>query len=401
VPTGSGLPPGESEGISEEGRVASDAPLIVTSVHSRVVEDLADAFGRAVGGRVEVRTGLDSTTWARARARGRVASLLIRVRGFLFPFRVELGPRRSDRVIIATTNPFILPAAVALRRPRARLVTLVYDLYPESLEVRLALPRPIRALIAAITAFGLRRSTAVVFLGERTRSYVVDRYSLACPTAVIPPGCGAIPRPDRAPPTLAGLARDLAGKVVISYVGNMGSMHDASTLAEAIRRTLASNADRCAVVISARGDRAEELIEPIADLPGVTVLEHLDADEWAWITYRTDIALTSLDAAAGFASLPSKVFASLAGGAAILAVAPEASDLAQLVLDLGVGVVTAPDDGPAAGSALLRLSTDPRLRSRLAEASRRASPGFAPEALSFRWEELMREASVLRLDPTE
>jgi glycosyltransferase involved in cell wall biosynthesis len=375
--------------MSEEGRVASDAPLIVTSVHSRVVEDLADAVGRAVGGSVEVRTGLDATTWAHARARGRAAALLIRVRGFLFLFRVDLGPRRSDRVIIATTNPFLLPAAVALRRPRARLVTLVYDLYPESLEVRLALPRPIKMLIAAITAFGLRRSSAVVFLGERTRDYVVDRYSLACPTAMIPPGCGAIPRPDRAPQTLEGLARDLEGKVVVSYVGNMGSMHDAATLAEAIRGTLASCADRCAVVISARGDRAGELVGPIADLPSVTVLEPLDADEWAWVTHRTDIALTSLDSAAGLVSLPSKVFASLAGGAAILAVAPEQSDLADLVRGLGVGIVSPPGDAVAATEALGALIDGATARRGFGAAAVAVAARFTPESLGERWMDLL------------
>jgi glycosyltransferase involved in cell wall biosynthesis len=373
--------------------MASQVPLIVTSVHSRVFEDLDDAVARAVGGSVELRTGMDATTWARARARGRVASLRIRVRGFLFPFRADLGPRRSDRIIIATTNPFLLPAAVALRRPRARLVTLVYDLYPESLEVRLSLPRPIKALIAAITAFGLRRSSAVVFLGERTRDYVVDRYSLACPTAVIPPGCGAIPRPDRAPPKLAGLARDLEGKVVISYIGNMGSMHDAATLAEAIRRTLPACADHCAVVISARGDRAGELMGPIADLPGVTVLEPLDADEWAWVTHRTDIALASLDAAAGLVSLPSKVFASLAGGAAILAVAPEQSDLADLVGGLGVGNVTPPGDAVAATEALKAFIDGATARREFGEAALAMAARFTPESLAGRWADLLSPAT--------
>jgi glycosyltransferase involved in cell wall biosynthesis len=366
-----------------------DVPLIVTSVHGRVLEDLADAVGRAIGGHVEIRTGMDARRWAQARSQGQVASMFIRARGFLFPFRVDLGQRRSDQVIIATTNPFVLPAAVALRRPRARLVTLVYDLYPESLEVRITLPRPIKALIAAITAFGLRRSSAVVFLGERTRDYVVDRYSLACPTAVIPPGCGAIARPERTPPTLEGLARDLEGKVVISYVGNMGSMHDAATLAEAIRGTLASRADRCAVIVSARGDRAAELIGPIADLSGVTVLEPLDADEWAWVTHRTDIALTSLDSAAGLVSLPSKVFASLAGGAAILAVAPETSDLADLVRSHDVGIVTPPGDAEAATEALEALIDGATARREFGEAAVAVAARFTPDSLAERWAGLL------------
>jgi glycosyltransferase involved in cell wall biosynthesis len=372
--------------------VANNVPLIVTSVHSRVVDDLSDAAGRAVDGGVEVRTGMDASTWAGARARGRVASLLIRIRGFLFPIWAGLGPRRSDRVIIATTNPFLLPAAVALRRPSARLVTLVYDLYPETLEVRLALPRPIRALLTAVTAFGLRRSAAVVFLGERTRDYVIDRYSLTCPTWVIPPGCGEVPRPDRPPQTLEELARDLEGKVVISYIGNMGSMHDATTLAEAIRMTLSACAGRCAIVISARGDRAEELVGPLLDLPDVSVLKHLAPDEWAWVTHRTDIALASLDAAAGLVSLPSKLFSSLAGGAAIFAVCPAESDLADLVRSRAVGHTTEPHDVRRAAALLTELVDDEELRSRLGEAAAATSQDFVPGELAKLWSSVFERA---------
>ena len=369
--------------------MTSNRVLLVTSVRSRVAEELADAVGQAAGREVEVRTGMDADVWVAARAGGALSSLLIRLRGYLFPLRIDLGPRRSDRVIIATTNPFLLPAVVALRRPSSRLVTLVYDLYPESLEVRFRLPRPVRALLSAVTGFGLRRSAAVVFLGERTRQYVVDRYSLTCPTAVIPPGCDEIPRPSVPPPTLERLARDLEGRVVVSYIGNVGSMHDATTLAEALRLVLASSGGRCAVVISARGDRAADLIGPIANLPEVTVLEHLDEEEWAWLTHRTDIALASLDARAGLVSLPSKVFASLAGGAAILAVAPEDSDLADCVRTLGVGVITPSGDVKATAKELAGLVDDQVERDRFAQRAAEAGKGFTPSALAVTWRDLL------------
>lgn len=363
----------------------SDELLIVTSVDSRVIEELADAVGRSVAGEVHVRTGMAAGVWAEARSRGAFASLSVRIRGFLFPLRVDLGPRRSDRTIIATTNPFLLPAVVALRRPRARLVTLVYDLYPESIEVRVRIPRLVGAVVAGVTAFGLRRSTAVVLLGERTRDHVVDRYSLTCPTAVIPPGCDSIPRASVPPPTLAQIAGALDGKVVVSYVGNMGTMHDGVTLAEALHRVLVSSGGRCALVISARGDRAAELVSPLVDQPEVTVLEHLDDAEWAWLIHRTDIALASLDARAALVSLPSKVFASIAGGAAILAVAPEGSDLADLIRTRDVGIVVPPGDVDAATQALEVLVEDEELRSRFGAAALAASADFSPAMLASRW----------------
>jgi colanic acid biosynthesis glycosyl transferase WcaI len=255
----------------------------------------------------------------------------------------------------------------------------------------LKLPRPLRSFLSATTAFGLRRSAAVVFLGARTRDYAIDRYDLSCPTAVIPPGCGQL-RPSIGPPaTLKGLARNLEGKVVISYVGNMGSMHEGTTLAEAIRRTLGSSGDRCAVVISTRGDRAEQLIGPLTGLTGVTVLEHLDADEWTWLTHRTDIALTSLDARAGLVSLPSKVFSSIAGGAAIFAVAPDDSDLAGLVRALGVGIVTSPGNSEAAAAALRELVDDTEARQRYAQQAIASSTEFTPDRLATRWRNLFAQ----------
>jgi glycosyltransferase involved in cell wall biosynthesis len=206
---------------------------------------------------------------------------------------------------------------------------------------------------------------------------------------VIAPGCGELMFPTETPPTLESLAQDLEGKVVISYVGNMGSMHDGATLAEAILRVLASSGSSSAVVISARGDRAADLISPLTRVPGVTLLEHLDADEWAWVTHRTDIALVSLDARAALVSLPSKVFSGLAGSSAILAVAPEESDLADLVRRFDVGVVTPPGDAQAAALALLRLIDDAGARSSFARAAHDASKGFTPIALATRWANLL------------
>jgi glycosyltransferase involved in cell wall biosynthesis len=307
----------------------------------------------------------------------------------LYPLTVDLGPRDEVPIIIATTNPFWLPAAVAVRRPRSRLVTLVYDVYPESLEVRVRLPATFRALIRGVTGFGLHRSAGVVFLGERTRRHLIERYSLTCPTAVIPPGCAELPASSDTPASLAPVATAVEGRVVISYVGNLGSMHDGRTLAAALAHVLDAEPGRCAVLLSARGDRAGDLIGPLQGRPDVTVLGPLETDAWVWVTRRTDIALASLDSDAGLVSLPSKVFASLAGGAAIFAVAPEESDLADLVRTLGVGIVTAPGDVPGAVAALGSLIHDARRLDRCSRQASEASVLFTPLALAAQWQQLV------------
>jgi glycosyltransferase involved in cell wall biosynthesis len=371
----------------------SRSVLILTSVRGSVTEDLATAVRSATGVTPVIRSRFDATAWTVLRGRGRLGCVWARLIGMLYPLTVDLGPRDEVPTIIATTNPFWLPAAVAVRRPRAQLVTLVYDVYPESLEVRFRLPAPFRTLLRGVTRFGLRRSAGVVFLGERTRRYLTKRYSLTCPTAVIPPGCAALPARDGPPAILAALAATVEDRTVISYIGNLGSMHDGRTLASALAQVLDAEPGRCAVLVSARGDRADDLIEPLQGRADVTVLGPLEADAWAWVTHRTDIALTSLDADAGLVSLPSKVFASLAGGAAVLAVAPEESDLADLVRTMGVGLVTAPGDVGSAAEALkglIDLHHADEL-DRFSRAALEASSLFTPDALAARWRSLLHQ----------
>jgi glycosyltransferase involved in cell wall biosynthesis len=367
----------------------SRSVLILTSVRGSVTDDLGSAVHSATGVKPIIRSRFDAPAWTVLRTRGRLSGLWARLIGMLFPLTVNLGPRDEVPIIIATTNPFWLPAAVAVRRPRARLVTLVYDVYPESLEVRVRLPASLRVLIRCVTGFGLRRSEGVVFLGERTRRYLVGRYSLTCPTAVIPPGCAELPASCDPPANLGPIATAVEDRVVISYVGNLGSMHDGRTLAAALAQVLDAEPGRCAVLLSARGDRAGDLIGPLRGRPDVTVLGPLERDAWVWVTRRTDIALASLDAAAGLVSLPSKVFASLAGGAAIFAVAPKEGDLADLVRKLGVGIVTAPGDVHGAVAALGSLIRDARRLDQLSRQASEAGALFTPSALADDWQQLI------------
>jgi hypothetical protein len=69
-------------------KVVVEGPLIATLMLGRVVDDLSAAAERAVVGDVEVGSAIEIEAWAGARAGGRRALLLKRIRGFLFPFLV-------------------------------------------------------------------------------------------------------------------------------------------------------------------------------------------------------------------------------------------------------------------------------------------------------------------------
>jgi glycosyltransferase involved in cell wall biosynthesis len=361
---------------------------LLSSVRVGVVSDLAALWRARLGIDVEVVSSLSDADWREQRAGGRASSLRARVRGLLFPLVAPLPPRGSADVLVATTNPFWLPWVVTLRRPRAAVVTLVYDVYPDAIEARWRLPRLLRWPFATIVASGLRRSAAVVVLGEQVRRELTARWSLSVPVTVIPTGADpqtfvdAVDRSDALPDTGAD-------RVVLSYVGNTGSMHDGATLGAALAAALAANPRTVTAIVATRGDRSEELLAPLRDLANAQLAATLDDDVWAWLMHRSDVALVTLDGRAGLASMPSKTYPALAAGCAVLAIAPDGSDLAALVRDHGAGIVVAPGDVQGATAALTALVEDVGLRTRLGASARAASEHAAPAALARAWSDVL------------
>jgi glycosyltransferase involved in cell wall biosynthesis len=361
---------------------------LLSSVRVGVVSDLAVLWRAQLGIEAEVVSSLSDADWREQRAGGRASSLRARVRGLLFPLVAPLPPRGSADVLVATTNPFWLPWVVTLRRPRAAVVTLVYDVYPDAIEARWRLPRLLRWPFATIVASGLRRSAAVVVLGEQVRRALTARWSLSVPVTVIPTGADpqtfvdAVDRSDALPDTGAD-------RVVLSYVGNTGSMHDGATLGAALAAALAANPRTVTAIVATRGDRSEELLAPLRGLANAQLAATLDDDVWAWLMRRSDIALVTLDGRAGLASMPSKTYPALAAGCAVLAIAPDGSDLAALVRDHGAGLVVAPGDVQGATVALTALVEDVAMRTRLGASARAAAEHAAPAALARAWSDVL------------
>ncbi len=379
-------PDGHPTGRTDPPAGVTGSVLIVSSVRVAVLTTLADALARLEDVTVRVVSAFEDERWRTARAAGRLGRAVARLAGLLFPLTVRLGPAAGPRVVVATTNPFWLPTLLALRRVRP-LVTLVYDVYPDALEVRWRIPGWLRGILRRAVGHGLRRSDVVVVLGDRVRAALAERYGLGERIAVIPTGADPAAFRDTAADDVAIEAPP--GTVLVSYVGNSGSMHEGRTLGLALADVLARRTDVRAV-IATRGDRAHELHDALRDSPRVRLAAGLDEGPFRATLARTDVALVTLAAGAGLASVPSKVYAALAAGCAVLAVAPDDSDLADLVRASGAGLVVPPGDVGAATAALERLVTDEALRSGCAAAARTAAEDLTPTALARRWAPLLR-----------
>lgn len=337
----------------------------------RLVDEL-----RAVGAPADVHALYAPERWRALMSAGAFGRLRARLGAFFwFPLRAlwaSLWQRNS--VLVPTTNPFLLPALLVFTRfvHRQPVVPLIYDLFPDVLEASRAAKAD--GLVSKLLKWSnrrmLERADAVVFIGEHMARHAIARYGEPKQWTVIATGARSAEFVDaRIGPNEAEseLEHWCSGKTIVSYVGNMGQVHDWETMAAAIERLMDLPSDLdFGVVIAASGPGQERMLARLAKASSQRVRFEAPLPDRAWarLLRISDVSLVSLKEEARHTSVPSKAFSAMAARNAIVAVAPKDSDLGQLILQDGAGVVVAPGDVPGLTDALIRLL---RSRDRLHE----------------------------------
>lgn len=296
---------------------------------------------------------------------------------------------RSDAdAHIVTTNPFYAPWLVQRRRkpnPHAKTVCLLYDLFPDALEVAGLIRRdgPASRLLAALTRQTFARSDAVVFLGERLRDHAITRYGQPKLSAVIPVGADHTAFENH-PPNAAEQA-----PIDILYCGQLGRMHEVDTLRDYLTQ------QRCPASIRfrfhGRGPGIEKL-RPVATThpKQLSLGDPLPDAAWRAAMQSAPVALVTLREGAQTVCLPSKTYSALAAGQAVLAICPPDSDLADLIRQYDAGWVVPPGDADALALTLREITEQSATLATKRDSARRAGQGpLAMPAIAKRWEELL------------
>ncbi|MGH8590513.1 MAG: sugar transferase, partial [Gammaproteobacteria bacterium] len=277
---------------------------------------------------------------------------------------------------------------------RVPVVALVYDVYPDALEAAgVVSPQGLLPRAAAgANRIWLSRANAVVFIGPEMAEHVRGRYGsppywevIETGASVSEFGTGCVHAADAE----SELERWCRGKVVVSYVGNLGQMHDWETVCRAVPRVLADPAlARLCFVVAASGAGAEYLARRWSGLAPdrVRFEPPLPDPAWARLLSSSSIALVTLKEAASKTSIPSKTFSAMAAGNAVVAVAPAGSDLAAVVARERCGAVVSPGDVDGLVSALRGLALDPEALRVARDRGRRAvAARYDIRVLAGRW----------------
>lgn len=368
---------------------------ILSCVGGGPMQRLVDAYGD----RSQVIDEYPAERWRELMSSGRLGRLRARVGAMVrFPLRSVRALARTapGTVAVPTTNPFFLPFVVlATRALHGRpVVPLVYDLYPDALEAGGARAARTTAWAARwMNRRWFRSAEGVAFIGAKMADHARGCYGEPRTWMVAETGADAGEFSDTrvGPPAAASeLERWCEGRVVLSYVGNLGHVHDWATLGEVIPR-LAARTDlrqHWGIVVAASGPGVEYLRQRWADIsPSVVRFEAPLSDlAWARLLVRTDVALVTLKQSAHRTSIPSKTFSAMAAGSAILAVAPRDSDLGEVITRHGCGAIIEPGDVSSTEATLADWLTRPaHLRSMRDAALDSARNHYDLRVLAERW----------------
>ena len=287
---------------------------------------------------------------------GRAVNLLSYLAGAAL---AALRVQRPDIVVVETDPPLLCLLGAFLRWwYGAKLVVYLQDIYPDIAIALDKLPNGRMTQSLRKLMFGIyRRADRVVVLSR-------DMEQLLIRSGVAPRKISCIPNwvdtahivPQKRQNAFRA-EHGLDGELVVMYSGNMGlcqRLDDVLAAADRLR-------DRSDVLFLLIGDGASRIsLQQTARrlaLPNVRFLPYQPRQHLAESLSAADLHLIPLDPRITSCLMPSKLYAVLASGSPLLAVAPDDCELAELTRRHDIGVVIPPSQ-PEVLADRIRLIAD-------------------------------------------
>lgn len=263
----------------------------------------------------------------------------------VYPFwaqRQLIQSAKQGDIVIATSSTFFVPLLLALRLKRrgVKVVHLLYDLFPDALEVS-GFIKPsslVSRVLAIIQRQTQKKTDGLVALGDVLLQHSIKRYGFPKQSAVIAISADA---------GMYGNSRPMEKreeKLTIHYGGHMGAMHESELIVKCVQTCLQEPwANRVNWVFNVSGAHGLALSQQF-DSPLVRVEKAMPADQWRNQLSTFDLGLVTASTGASKLLFPSKSFGMMAGGLGMLAICPSWSDLAKTIEECQLGWVVNNDD---------------------------------------------------------
>jgi colanic acid biosynthesis glycosyl transferase WcaI len=256
----------------------------------------------------------------------------------------SLASRRPDLVLCMTDPPIIGNVAlVVARRFRVPLVVISQDVFPEiAVELkRLQNPLVVGGLRVLVRAY-LKRADRVVAIGETMRRRLEAKGVPPERISVIPNWVDTealTPQPRDNP---WARKHGLADSFVVMHSGNVGHAQNLDALVRA--GTFLRDLDDLRIAIVGGGARHAELTELAQrlEVEQVRFLPYQPRELLSFSLSSADVHVVGLERGLSGYAVPSRLYGILSVGRPVIVAAEQESETAQLVQEVGCGLVVPP-----------------------------------------------------------
>ena len=258
--------------------------------------------------------------------------LYLRIQMYIFYpiYILFLGLISNKRsIFIVSSNTFFAPFLmnIILKFKGNKIIHMLYDLYPDAIEVT-GLIHPnsfVSKTIGKIISYSLKKCSGTVFLGDYLRIHAEARWGKCKQSEVIDISTDLTLFDDQIS------QHSSSNKIKLHYGGQLGNLHDANSIIALVKSLYSSDiSNNIEFNFTISGSKADYLRKSLRNYP-VEICPTMKSQNWRSHIKNFDIGIVSLIPGGATVCIPSKTYAMMAGGLAILAITPEWSDLARLI----------------------------------------------------------------------
>ena len=292
---------------------------------------------------------------------------------FTFMVLLHILSIAKYKAVVVYSNPPILPwiASWAKVLFGTKLIFVSYDLYPEVATVTNTLREGniICRLMNHINRCVFHRADSVVALSSEMKEFILNNREIGSEKVTVIPNWFE----DRGEPSRNledNRFRELtAGKYVVSYFGNMGTMQDMDTILGAIRE-LRDEKD-IFFLFAGHGNKMERLKTIVAEekIPNIVIHDFLHGKDFQDALAISDCALVSLEKGATGLCVPSKTYSYMMQGIPLLAIMDD-SDIVRDI-ERGAGLWVRNGEPEQLAQAIRSLRSDSERQKAMRQICRR------------------------------
>jgi colanic acid biosynthesis glycosyl transferase WcaI len=282
-----------------------------------------------------------------------------------------------DVIVSMTDPPFLGIVGAFLARVKGKpFVYNVRDLYPDmALGGAIVHPGLLTRVWRVLHGWTFRHASRVIVLGEDMRARIVAKGVAPARIVVVRDGAEISGADTSPPPPDPEVIRAIRGdfRLVLLHAGNLGFYGAWETLIAAAREL---QGDGVGLVFVGDGAQRAQLGAAANGLANVRFLPFFPASKIPSVLAAPDAHVITIKRGLEGVVVPSKMYAILAAGRPIVAVAPRETDVASLGALRGFGVSADPDRPEELVSVVRALVADPGKLKSMARAACDAAPGY-------------------------